>query len=130
MKLIDYDLNLLSKLNIQDPVFEMIKQYPGVKRIGIEGDEILFLTGIVHYWEGMGEIWFYKLCDLKKNWRIFPLLKRKLQKYLKGYERLQAHILEGHIEGERVVKYLGFEHESFQRKWRESKNYNCYVRIQ
>ena len=100
----------------------------GMALAGVCGDKIVGMAGIFERWSGVGLAWAL-LSDDFPDHRLsgFKLMKRALD--VSPLVRIEAHVAEGHSEGERLLDHLGFGKEGVMRKFWQNRDYSLFARV-
>jgi hypothetical protein len=76
----------------------------------LDGDEVLFVGGVLHAWEGRGIAWCFLAADIGTR---FTGVHRHVKRYfeLMDYPRIEAQVQLYFEQAHRWMKMLGFELE-------------------
>lgn len=94
---------------------------------------ILACGGVIHHWNGRGELWIIMSFWLNRSDMLF--LHRTVKKFLddchtSGYARLEASVLQEFAAGHKWLKMLGFEAEGVMRRYDPAgKDHVSYAKI-
>ncbi len=101
----------------------------------LHGDTVMACFGVMPLWDGVGQAWSVLSDAVLKDHPIE--LSRRVKYWLSNVEkregiyRIQAAIADGHWEGIRWIKWLGFEHEGVMRNYglQGHGDFHLYARI-
>lgn len=100
----------------------------GMALAGVDGDQIVGMAGIFQRWADVGMAWALLSEDFPAHrLSAFKIMKRALD--VSPLLRIEAHVAEGHEEGERLLGHLGFEKEGVMRKFWQGRDYSLYARV-
>jgi len=96
----------------------------------VSDEGIVACGGIVPLWRGVGEGWAitsellaqYRLSFAKATLRYMGQVIEELK-----LERIQAVVMEGHIESMKWLEWMGFKQEGMMRKYIGGGNYIRYA---
>lgn len=100
----------------------------GMALAGVKADKIVGMAGIFERWSGVGLAWALLAEDFAEHRvSVFKLMKRALD--VSPLIRIEAHVAEGHAEGERLLDHLGFEKEGVMRKFWQNRDYSLFAQV-
>lgn len=100
----------------------------GLALAGVKADKIVGMAGIFERWSDVGLAWALLAEDFAEHRvSVFKLMKRALD--VSPLIRIEAHVAEGHAEGERLLDHLGFEKEGVMRKFWQNRDYSLFARV-
>lgn len=100
----------------------------GMALAGVKADKIVGMAGIFERWSDVGLAWALLAEDFAEHRvSVFKLMKRALD--VSPLIRIEAHVAEGHAEGERLLDHLGFEKEGVMRKFWQNRDYSLFARV-
>lgn len=100
----------------------------GMALAGVRGDKIVGMAGIFERWSGVGLAWALLAEDFAAHkLSAFRLMKRALD--VSPLVRIEAHVAEGHTEGERLLDHLGFEKEGTMRKFWQDRDFSLFAKV-
>lgn len=100
----------------------------GMALAAVEGDKIYGMAGIFEIWPGRGMAWALLAEDFApRRWTGFKLMKRALD--ASPLRRVEAYVADAHVEGENLLRHLGFEKEGVQRMFWQDRDFALYARV-
>lgn len=100
----------------------------GVALAAVSEGKIVGMAGIYERWSGVGLAWALLSEDFARHrFAAFKLMKRALD--VSPLIRIEAHVAEGHTEGERLLAHLGFEKEGLMRKFWQERHYSLHALV-
>jgi len=99
----------------------------------IDNDIVLAIGGVLKFWQGVGEAWLQvSPAGRLQKMAIYKEMKSLLDRAFdeQGFHRIQAAVLDGHIEAHRTCLRLGFIPEGMMVNFGPNKeNFIRYCRL-
>lgn len=100
----------------------------GTALAAVDGDRIICMAGIYEVWEGRAIAWGLLCPSIGASMTtLHRITKRGLDVSL--HRRVEADVLDDHVEGHRWMRLLGFTKEGVRRAYWQGRDYALYARV-
>lgn len=100
----------------------------GMALAAVSDGRIVGIAGIFERWQDVGTAWALLSENFPDHrFTAFRLMKRALD--VSPLVRIEAQVAQGHEEGERLLRHLGFKEEGVMRKFWQGRDYTLFARV-
>lgn len=100
----------------------------GMALAAVTDGAVIGMAGIFERWTDVGLAWALLSDDFARHkFTVFKIMKRAID--ASPLHRIEANVVVGHTEGERLLAHLGFAKEGLMRKYWQGRDHSLFALV-